>query len=128
MSVTNPSTVTVAIPTAKEINYKGHRIVAVKHTLDAARVLRNIGLDAPSPILYDGFVFGGRFAPMDHQTKTAEFFTLNNRAFCFNTMGTGKTAAALWTLDYLMQRGYIKKVLIVSPLSVMDVWANEAYC
>ena len=64
MSVNNPASITVAIPTAKEINYKGHPIVAVKHTLDSARVLRNLGLDAPSPILYDGFVFGGRFPPL----------------------------------------------------------------
>jgi len=101
--------------------------VAVKHTLDSTRVLRNLGLDAPSPILYDGFIFGGRYKPMEHQTKTAEFLTLHTRAFCFNTMGTGKTAAALWTMDYLKQRGFIKKILIVSPLSVMDVWANEAF-
>lgn len=127
MSVNNPASITVAIPTAKEINYKGHRIVAVKHTLDSARVLRNLGLDAPSPIMYDGFVFGGRFKPMEHQQKTAEFLTLHTRAFVFNTMGTGKTASALWTMDYLQQRGYIRKVLIISPLSVMDVWANEAF-
>lgn len=127
MSVNNPQSITVAIPTAKEIRYKGRNILAVKHTLDSTKVLRNLGLDAPSPILYDGFIFGGRFAPMEHQSKTAEFLTLNNRAFVFNTMGTGKTAAALWTMDYLKQRGHIRKVLIICPLSVMGVWVNEAF-
>lgn len=127
MSVQNPQSITVAIPTAREIDFKGHRIVAVKHTLDSARVLRNLGLDAPSPIMYDGFEFGGRFAPMSHQIQTAEFLTLHTRAFCFNTMGTGKTAAALWTMEYLKQRGYVGRVLIISPLSVMDVWANEIF-
>jgi len=127
MSVDNPASITVHIPTAKAICYKQRNIVAVKHTLDSARVLRNLGLNAPSPMLYDGFVFGGRYEPMIHQTKTAEFLTLNRRAFVFNTMGTGKTAAALWTLDYLKQRGHIKKILIIAPLSVMDVWVNEAF-
>lgn len=127
MSVSDPQQITVAIPTAKELNFKGHNIVAVKHTLDAAKVLRNMGLDAPSPILYDGFVFGGRYTPMSHQVQTAEFLTLNNRAFVFNTMGTGKTGAALWTADYLKQREHVKKILIIAPLSVMDVWVNEAF-
>lgn len=127
MSVDEPASITVPIPTAKAIRYKNRNIVAVKHTLDSVRVLRNLGLNAPSPILYDGFIFGGRYKPMDHQTKTAEFLTLHRRAFVFNTMGTGKTAAALWTMDYLKQRGHIKKILIVAPLSVMDVWVNEAF-
>lgn len=127
MSVDQPSSITIHIPTAKAIRYRNRNIVAVKHTLDSVKVLRNLGLNAPSPMLYDGFVFGGRYKPMAHQTKTAEFLTLHRRAFVFNTMGTGKTAAALWTMDYLKQRGHIKRVLIISPLSVMDVWANEAF-
>src|SRR5574340_357818 len=127
MSVDEPGSITVPIPTAKAIRYKNRNIVAVKHTLDSVRVLRNIGLNAPSPILYDGFIFGGRYKPMEHQTKTAEFLTLHTRAFVFNTMGTGKTAAALWTMDYLKQRGHVKRVLVISPLSVMDVWVNEAF-
>jgi SNF2 family DNA or RNA helicase len=127
MSVDQPASITIPIPTAKAIRYKNRNIVAVKHTLDSVRVLRNLGLNAPSPILYDGFLFGGRYKPMEHQTKTAEFLTLHRRAFVFNTMGTGKTAAALWTMDYLKQRGHIKKILIIAPLSVMDVWVNEAF-
>lgn len=127
MSVDKPSSITVHIPTAKAILYKNRNIVAVRHTLESARVLRNLGLNAPSPMLYDGFIFGGRYKPMSHQVKTAEFLTLHKRAFVFNTMGTGKTAAALWSMDYLKQRGYAKRVLIISPISVMDVWANEAF-
>jgi Superfamily II DNA/RNA helicases, SNF2 family len=127
MSVDTPTSITVHIPTAKAIRYKNRNIVAVKHTLDSVRVLRNLGLNAPSPMLYDGFLFGGRYKPMDHQAKTAEFLTLHKKAFVFNTMGTGKTAACLWTMDYLRQRGYVKRVLIISPLSVMDVWVNEAF-
>lgn len=127
LAVDDPAQITVNIPTAKYLRYKNKDIVAVKHTLESAKILRNLGLDAPSPILYDGFIFGGRYKPMQHQTKTAEFLTLNTRAFVFNTMGTGKSAAALWSLDYLKQRGYVKKILIIAPLSVMDVWMHEMF-
>lgn len=127
LAVDDPAQITVSIPTAKYLRYKNKNIIAVKHTLESAKILRNLGLDAPSPILYDGFIFGGRYKPMIHQTKTAEFLTLHNRAFVFNTMGTGKSAAALWSLDYLRQHGYIRKVLIIAPLSVMDVWMHEIF-
>lgn len=127
LSVNKPQLITDAIPKAKILRYKGRDIVAVKHTLDSAKVLRNLGLNAPSPMLYDGFTFSGRYNPMDHQTKTAEFLVLHPRAFCFNSMGTGKTSAALWASEYLRQRNYVGKVLIVSPISVMNVWVNEAF-
>lgn len=87
LAVNNPKPILQAIPTAKEINYKGKKLVAVKHTLDSAKILRNLGLNAPSPILYDGFTFSGRYTPMGHQVKTAEFLTLYRKAYVFNTMG-----------------------------------------
>lgn len=126
-SVNQPQLIRELLPTAKQISYKGKEIFAVRHTLDAATVLRNIGLDAPSPILYDGYRFSGRFMPMEHQITGVEFLTLNRRAYNLSTMGTGKTASALWALDYLMQRGQVKKTLVICPLSVIGVWANEAF-
>lgn len=121
------SPVIQSIPTAKVLSFKGKELVAVKHTLDHAKVLRNLGLDAPSPILYDGYEFSGRYSPFENQVKTAEFLTLHNRCFVFNEMRTGKTGAALWAIDYLIQRGYVKRVLVICPLSVMDVWPEQAF-
>ena len=43
-------------------------------------------------------------------------------------MGTGKTLATLWALDYLMQRGLVRRALILSPLStIYRVWEDEIF-
>ena len=63
---------------------------------------------------------------MAHQMETAAFLTLNKRAFCFNDPGTGKTLSALWAADYLMQRGDVRRCLILCPLSIMQsAWLND---
>lgn len=64
--------------------------------------------------------------PFAHQATTADFFTQNFRAFCFNEIGTSKTLSALWAADYLMKLGKIRKVLICSTLSTLErVWETE---
>jgi SNF2 family DNA or RNA helicase len=127
LQVNDHTPITDVIPTAKALRYKGKLLVAVKHGLDEACVLRNLGLDAPSPLLYDGYQFSGRYTPMNHQVKTAEFLTLNRRAFVLSEMGTGKSSAALWAVDYLRQRKHVKRVLVVCPVSVTKVWADEGF-
>lgn len=70
----------------------------------------------------------GIYKPYQHQVETAKFLAKNRRAFCFNEQGTGKTASAIWATDFLMTYGYIKKVLIVCPLSIMEVaWASDLF-
>jgi len=70
----------------------------------------------------------GPFTPFEHQKATTKFLLLNDRCFCLNDMGTGKTSSALWAADFLMQYGFIRKVLVVGPLSTIDrVWADEAF-
>jgi SNF2 family DNA or RNA helicase len=127
MQVTDTAPITDVIPASKAISYKGKLLVAVKHALDEVCVLRNLGINAPSPMLYDGFKFSGRWTPMSHQVETAEFLTLNRRAFVLSEMGTGKTSAACWCMDYLRQRGYIGRILVVCPVSVTKVWMDEVF-
>jgi SNF2 family DNA or RNA helicase len=68
------------------------------------------------------------FTPFDHQKITAEFLTTNNKAFCFNEQGTGKTASVIWAVDYLMQRGLVKRVLVICPLSIMkSAWQQDLF-
>ena len=68
------------------------------------------------------------FTPFDHQKTTAEFLTTNNKAFCFNEQGTGKTASVIWAVDYLMQRGLVKRVLVICPLSIMkSAWQQDLF-
>jgi hypothetical protein len=52
----------------------------VHHTLEAAKVLRNMGCDAPAPIRFQ-YRWPGKFKPFAHQVVMAEFQTLHRRAF-----------------------------------------------
>lgn len=125
LKLRNPSKVTTAIPTSKDL---GNNNVLVKWGVDESRVLRNLNVkDVPSPILgkYD---WAGRYPPFEHQKTTASFLTLHPRAFCFNEQGTGKTGSAIWASDFLMRENIIKRVLIICPLSIMEsAWASELF-
>lgn len=100
--------------------------VAVHWGLDEVRVLRNLGVkNVPSPI-QGTYKWPGRFKPFDHQIATASFLTVNNRAYCLNEAGTGKTLSCLWAADYLMTKGFVRRCLIVCPLSIMEAaWMKD---
>jgi SNF2 family DNA or RNA helicase len=81
----------------------------------------------PSPILRD-YNWPGIHRPFEHQKDTASFLSVRQRAFCFNEAGTGKTSAAIWAADYLMELGIIKKVLVICPLSIMySAWQADVF-
>ena len=100
--------------------------VAVYWGLDECRVLKNLGVkDVPSPITRR-YNWPGRYKPMAHQVETAAFLTLHKKSFVFSEPGTGKTLSALWAADYLMQRGDVRRCLILCPLSIMhSAWLND---
>lgn len=123
----NPAAVTSVIPKAKLIQFNGITYVAVRHRLDEVKVLRNIGISAPSPINYY-YEWPGRFSPFKAQQEAASFLTLNTRAFNLSDMGTGKTMASLWAYDYLKKLGKVNKLLVISPLSTLErTWADELF-
>jgi SNF2 family DNA or RNA helicase len=100
-------------------------LLAVRHGLDETYTLREAGYDVPSPINY-GWQYPGVYVPRDNQRHTAAFATLNHRAYIFNAMRTGKSAASLWAAEYLIQNGYVRNVLVVCPRDcVRDVWERE---
>lgn len=126
----NPAQIMACLPHAKTITLRGQQLLAVPHELEVVRVLNNMGIRAPGPILhyYDWPLAKGQFPPMAHQKHTAEFLTLNPWCFVLSGMGTAKTMSALYAADWLMSMGYARKVLIVSPLSTLErVWADEIY-
>lgn len=127
LNVNDAAPLMAVLPNAKHIKYKGAELVLNKHDLDTTKVLRNMGLDAATPMLHDGYVWPGRYEPMSHQIQTADFATVNRKLFILNATGTGKTGAAIWAMDYLMTRRYIKRVLIICPLSVTKVWSDELF-
>ncbi len=104
----------------------GSAEIAVYFGLDEARVLKNLGVkNVPSPITRR-YNWPGKFKPMSHQIETSAFLTLNKKAFVFSEPGTGKTLSALWAADYLMERGEVRRCLILCPLSIMQsAWLND---
>ena len=101
--------------------------IAVKLTLEATKVLRNIGIDAPSPI-QAYYTWPGKFRPLLHQMEMAEFHTMHKRSFNLSEMGAMKTASALWAADWMMLQRIIHRCLIVSPLSTLErVWQQEIF-
>lgn len=88
--------------------------VRVPWTYENAYALSNVGIDAisPMPVEYPFPMF--KFKPFIHQIQGADFLARNRRAYLFNGLGSGKTLTAAWAADYLLQKGYIRKVLVVA--------------
>lgn len=127
LNLRDPDRVTTIIPTAKKFMFKGHELVAVPHGVEETKLLRNLGISAPSPIKHH-YNWSGQYTPFHAQRETAEFLTLHSRAFCLNDMGTGKTLSTLWAYDFLRSQGKAKKVLIISPLSTLErTWGDEIF-
>ena len=76
----------------------------------------------------DVYKWPGVYPPMEHQKETAIFLATNQRAFCFNEQGTGKTASAIWAADCLLEQEVINRVLIICPLSIMQsAWQADLF-
>lgn len=70
----------------------------------------------------------GKHKPMRHQVETVKFLAKNNRCFCLDGLGTGKTLSAIWASDFLIKHERIHTVLVVAPLSICDwVWERELF-
>lgn len=125
LRVREPSKITTLIPHARV--YDTHMVI-VPHQIEETKILRNLGIAVPSPILTDYDWPGEYEAPMKHQYETASFMTLNKRCFVLLDMGLGKTISSLWAADYLMHQGVIRRVLILSTLSCLDpTWYREVF-
>lgn len=125
----DPNRVLTVIPKSRKVLHEGKEYIAVRHGSDEVRVLNNLGVAAPPPILsrYSWPIDGDR-KPFEAQLTTAAFFTQHTRLFCLNEMGTGKTLASLWGYDYLRSEGLLHRVLIVSTLSTLErTWADEIF-
>jgi SNF2 family DNA or RNA helicase len=131
LKLKEPTRVTTVIPTAKLITHKGATLVALPHRPDETRVLRQLGFkNIPDPLKthYEFPKASGKFEPFDAQIETANFFSMNNRCFCTNSMGLGKTVSALYAFDYMKKSKLVNKVLVICPLSTMErTWADEIF-
>ena len=124
--------VVLTIDGAAQATLGGKRVVLVRHGPDETNVLRNLGWDIDSPALHAERVYRGPFTPFAHQLATVAFMVQNERGFVLNSLGSGKSAAAIWACKLLrrcrelkMSRG-IRAALVVAPLSTLrDVWEKE---
>jgi SNF2 family DNA or RNA helicase len=127
LNVANPIRILTVLPRARRLQVNGQPVVAVPHELDETHVLNSIGINVPSPIL-SYYKWPGAYTPRPEQRDTARFLTMNPRAFVLNEMGTGKTISVLWAYDYLRSIGKVKKLLVISPLSTLELtWADEIF-
>ena len=124
-----PHLVTESIRRCKVLSEEGgvYRVV-VKWDLKGAQALAKLQIkDVPSPITRD-YEWTGKHEPFAHQRVTSSFLTLHKKAFCFNEQGTGKTASVIWAVDYLMNLGHLKRVLVICPLSIMkSAWQQDLF-
>jgi len=124
-----PHLVTEAIERCKVLSEEdGMYKVAVKWDLKGAQALAKLKVEGtPSPITRD-YEWTGKHEPVAHQRETSAFLTLHKKAFCFNEQGTGKTASVIWAVDYLMNLGHLKRVLVICPLSIMkSAWQQDLF-
>lgn len=108
------------------IMMKGQRI-AFPHKQDTTRLARNMGYLVPAPISahYD---WNGHTDTFKTQKITAALLTMQKRAYVLSEMGTGKTRAALYAIDWMLREGDIKCALVVAPLSTLSpVWDREIF-
>lgn len=113
-------------PAAKRFEAGEGWWLAVPHTVDTVRLLRNLGLNPAAPIQY--YYDWAAGSPFDSQRVTADLLTINRRAYVLSEMGVGKTRAALYAYDWLRQAGLVKSMLVVAPLSTLvSVWQNEVF-
>lgn len=116
------------LPEAKPL-HNGY--VAVPESLYAIQMLRWLGYTVPPPMRTYTYPRGPAIkVPFRAQIITANFMVANPRSFVLNEMRTGKTLAALWASDYVMDQ-YPKgdcRTLIVAPLSILQrVWGDAIF-
>ena len=124
-----PEKVLNVIPTASSICSltDGTTLVKVPHHLEETKVLNNLNIAVPSPIVHY-YKWPSSKKPYAHQKSTSAFLTLNPRGVVLNDIGTGKTLSSLWALDYLMSIGVIRNALVISPLSTLErVWGDAMF-
>lgn len=127
----DPFSIRALIPRSKTLVNVPNYNVACQHTPESQKVLENLGYVMPAPptvpALAD-YAWPGKHKPLAHQKQMVEFHIKNHRCFNLSEMGTMKTASCLWAADALMQRGKVRRALVLAPLSTLErVWQQEIF-
>jgi SNF2 family DNA or RNA helicase len=106
-------------------------VVGMPHGVDESIRLGMMGVQAPSPIEHYYRWPRERTLipqPFKHQIETAAFMVSNPHGYILNDIGTGKSLAAAWVADYLIETGAGERVLVVAPLSTLErVWGDTFF-
>lgn len=125
-----PELITSEIKKSKVVGEVGDGITQVLVNWGIEEVVKLGDLkvrNAPTPIRRD-YNFPGIHKPFDHQLTTAEFLSANRRAYCLSEAGSGKTSAVIWAADYLMNKGLVRRMLVVCPMSIMQTaWQSDFF-
>ena len=119
---------TVLPENAKKIKEEIERVEILQERKDSCDVLIYWGIDEiialnnlfnfkkplPSPITRD-YKWAGRFHPFEHQKVTSEFLSINQKAFCFNEAGTGKTDFTSEGVSVVGSYAFEAKDIVLSP-------------
>ena len=124
------------LPPSVKDKLTGHRIipynkgkaVCAPANIPNYRHLMACGMVVPAPTEDAAWEFTGTFIPMEHQRKTVRSILQHHRSFVLDDPGTGKTNSAIWAIQAMMERGGVRRVLIVAPLSIVDgVWRDALF-
>lgn len=114
------------LPDSMPFDNKGQPFLKIRYGIEECKLLNNLGIATPAPIL-NKYNWPGML-PFDSQKETAALLTSNKRAYVLSSMGVGKTRAALFSYDFLRSQGVVKSVLVVAPLSTLvPVWEVETF-
>ena len=95
---------------------------------EEVQALKELGFKKVPPPPLHKYDWPGIYRPMAHQITTAEFLAAHDKCFLLSEQGTGKTAAAAWAADYLLNLGEVKRVLVVCPVSIMHAaWKDDLF-
>ena len=119
-----------AVLQTKPVTLHQQELMATPYTVGVYKLLRALGtqLNPPFQLQYQ---WPKWFSPFEAQRVTGNLLSTEERAYVLNDMGTGKTISALAAADWLIQHGEVHRVLVISPLSTLNmVWAREifSYC
>lgn len=129
LETTDPESIAKVLPKIKILSKENNTYsILTKWTHKNAMALAQLGYSNVPPPMLTHYKWKGRYPPFEHQKITAGFLSLYKRAYCFSDAGTGKTAAVLWAIDYLMDLGLVKRALIVCPLSIMRAAWEQDVC
>ena len=80
------------------------------------------------PLNTDNYSFPGPFEPYAHQPRAVENLVGNHRAWILDDPRTGKTPVVCWSIDALIKRGDVKRILILSPRRIVrSTWIKTLF-